>query len=674
MRQRLADFFFPESGVVRLAPWMSVAAIGALAALVLSNTDTAQRLEWTTYDRLLRATRRAAPAPGVVIVAIDEPSATELGRQWPWPRDWHARLIDQLADHGARAIVLDIVFEAGGADEAADEALAHAIARAGNVVLASDLVETTSPSYDLAQWVEPFEPLREVAARVGAARVTPDPDGVVRRAALRVEQRMGLALAAAGVAGLAVPEDPDRPRLIGYAGAPRFGVRTVSYYQALEAATLLPRDVFAGQVVFVGRALSLAADLEVPDHYPTPVGLRTAGVEIHANVFDTIARDREVRDPLGTLPRQAAVATALALVAALVLRHVGPGAGIVAVMVGVASLLALAWWALTWSPQIRLPVWPTSIALAAAFTTTSAYRYAIGARERRTIRRAFQHYVSPAVVDLLLRDPSRLKLGGEDCEVTVVFTDLEGFTAMSERLPPEEIRARLSEHFTAMVDALLAEGATLDKFIGDSVMAYFGAPLADANHAAHACAAALAMQRAMAQLTERWESQGLRRVRMRVGINSGRVVAGNMGTASVFNYTVVGDTVNLASRLEGASKAYGTAILAGDGTRASAGDGFVFRELDAIRVQGREQPVAIHELLGRTGEVDPRVLERARVYAEGLDRYRSQNWAGARQAFEALLALDPQDGASLAMLARTIEYEVNPPGPAWDGVYAMRGK
>jgi adenylate cyclase len=675
-RERIERFLLPASGALHPWPWAVAAAVGGAMGLALSFTDTAQRLEWATYDRLLRAvTSRNAPAPGIVLVAIDEPSATELGRPWPWPRAWHARLIDQLTRGGARAIVLDIVFEGPGADPAGDADLVRAVREAGNVVIASDLVETADRSYDLAQWVEPFAELGTAAAAVGAARVTPDPDGVVRRVALATAGRPGLGATAARIVGSPLPPDSEHLRLIAFNGPPRMGVRTVSYYQAIDADSLLPRELFRDAVVFVGRALSIVpADTDVPDHYATPVGLRTPGVEIHASVFDTLVREREVRDPLGDGRWLAVVLLAVGLSGGMALRAVTPGRGLAAVAAAAVALLAIAWWGLGLATPLRVPVLGPVVTLVAAYATTSAYRYAVGARERRTIRRAFQHYVSPAVVELLLRDPSRLKLGGEDCTVTVLFSDLQGFTAFSEHLGPEQVRARLSEHFTEMVEALLAERATLDKFIGDSVMAYFGAPLPDPDHAGHACRAALAMQARMAALSTTWMAGGMPRVRVRIGLNTGPVVAGNMGTASVFNYTVIGDTVNLASRLEGVNKAYGTGIIVGERTRAGAGDRFVFRELDAIRVQGRAQPVAIHELVGLAGAVDAVGLDVIRAYEEGLVHYRAQQWAAARAAFARASALDPQDGPSTVMLRRTLEFAAAPPGDDWDGVCGMRSK
>jgi adenylate cyclase len=674
--ERVEQFFLPASGALKVLPWGVAAAAGGALGVVLSLTDTAQRLEWATYDRLMRSvTSSNASAPGVVLVAVDEPSATELGRPWPWPRAWHAQLVDQLKRGGARAIILDIVFEGPGADPDGDAAFVRAVAEAGSVVLGSDLVETGDRAYDLAQWVEPFPELGAAAAAVAAARVTPDPDGVVRRVALATEGRLGLGAAGAQAAGSTLPPDLGRQRLIGYNGAPRLGIRTVSYYQALEADALLPRGTFDGKVVFVGRALSIApADRDVPDHYPTPVGLRTPGVEIHASVFDTIVRGREVRDPAGD-PRALTIALlVVALAGGLAFKALSPAVGLAMVTVAGITLLASAWWAFTWTPALRLPVIAPVLTLATTYATTSAYRYAVGARERRTIRRAFQHYVSPAVVDLLLRDPARLKLGGEDCVVTVLFTDLEGFTAFSEHLGPEQVRARLSEHFTAMVDALLDERATLDKFIGDSVMAYFGAPLPDLGHVGHACRAALAMQARMAALNATWSAGGVPQVRMRVGLNTGPVVAGNMGTATVFNYTVIGDTVNLASRLEGVNKAYGTGIIVGERTRAEAGDDFVFRELDAIRVQGRAQPVSIHELVGLAGEVSPDRSLVLEWYRQGLSHYRAQEWEAARQAFTSALGIDTKDSPSTVMLKRATECAADPPGEGWDGVYGMKSK
>jgi adenylate cyclase len=302
--------------------------------------------------------------------------------------------------------------------------------------------------------------------------------------------------------------------------------------------------------------------------------------------------------------------------------------------------------------------------------TTVLYRYALGRNERAVIRRAFEHYVAPAIVRRMLDDPSRLALGGETCDLTVMFTDLEGFTTVAEALPPAEVRERLSAYLTAMMDELLAEQATLDKFLGDGIMAYFGAPLPDPRHAVRACRAALAMQRRLADINTRTPTPW----RMRIGLNTGAAVAGNMGTNTIFNFTVIGDTVNLASRLEGANKEYGSLILAGEETWRRSADDFEWRELDWLRVKGATRPMPIYELLGEKGSLTAARRHAISLFADGLAAYRAGRWDIAERVLRDAQALDSTDRPVAVLLARCVSYSHNPPGPEWDGVHSLMTK
>jgi adenylate cyclase len=294
------------------------------------------------------------------------------------------------------------------------------------------------------------------------------------------------------------------------------------------------------------------------------------------------------------------------------------------------------------------------------------------------ITRAFEHYVAPAIVKQMLEDPSKLSLNGEEYDSTIIFTDLEGFSALAERVAPGEVRAHLSRYLTAMTDCLLAEHGTLDRFIGDAILGYFGCPVRDASHPVQACRAALVMQRRMRELNSEWEAAGLPRLRMRMGLNTGRVVAGNMGTDTVFHYTIIGDCVNLASRLESVNKIYGTDMLAGEETRRLAGDEFVWREIDRVKVKGRASAATIYTLVGQIGDsrepdTAPFVGEH---YAAGLASYRARDWKRASYCFRSALAVDASDGPSRAMLARCEMYAASPTPPpeTWDGVFELTEK
>jgi adenylate cyclase len=240
-------------------------------------------------------------------------------------------------------------------------------------------------------------------------------------------------------------------------------------------------------------------------------------------------------------------------------------------------------------------------------------------------------------------------------------------------LAPAALSAHLSGYFKAMLDVLLVERGTLDKLIGDAIMMYFGCPIPDEAHAVQACRGALAMQKAMIALNAKWAAAGLPQLRTRVGINTGRAVAGNMGTDTIFNYTILGDCVNLASRLEGVNKEYGTLIIVGEDTHERARDEFEYRELDWIRVKGKVKPVAIFELAGQIGDIDARRRELFRLYATALARYREGRWTAAADALAEALAVDPHDGPCRTLAARCAFYSAHPP-EGWQGVHVMTSK
>ena len=625
---------------LRPGRFAAIIALAAAFGMMLALSDQAQRLDWAVDDRFVRvAARRPTPPDHVVIVAIDEPSFSELQRPWPWPRRMHGALVDALARGGARTIVFDVVFDVPAVDPEDDRLFVEAVQRAGNVIVAADVSETTDRQYAVVQWAEPFIALAQAVAGTGAVKLPIDPDGVVRRAGLAVEGRPGLAFAAArrvttsgGSSDASSTRGGDAAeRLIGFRGPPRLGIRTVSYYQALEAERLLPANIFRDKTVFVGRSLQATVASDQADYFPTPLGLM-AGVEIHASLFDTLVTGRAPADPFASRTALLLLYAILASLTGWLCYKASPSiAG--AVIAGAAIAAFVGAYALRAHDLLRLPIVSPLIVCATIFVVSTAYRYALGTRERRMITRAFEHYVAPAIVKQMLEDPSKLSLAGEEYDTTIIFTDLEGFSALAERVAPGEVRAHLSRYLTAMTDCLLAEHGTLDRFIGDAILGYFGCPVRDASHPAQACRAALVMQRRMRELNAEWEAAGLPRLRMRMGLNTGRVVAGNMGTDTVFHYTIIGDAVNLASRLESVNKIYGTDMLAGEETRRLAGDGFVWREIDRVKVKGRATAATIYTLIGQAGDArEPDTAREAgKHYAAGLASYRAREWKCAAE-------------------------------------------
>lgn len=665
---------------LRPARFAALIAVAAAIGTALALSDQAQRLDWAIDDRFVRAAaREAAPPDDVVIVAIDEPSFSEFQRPWPWPRRMHGALIDALTRGGARTIVFDVVFDVPAGDPEDDRLFVEAVQRAGNVILAADVSETSDSQYAVVQWAEPFDALAQASVGTGAVKLPLDPDGVVRRSGLMVEGRPGLAFAAAQritTPRPAVNRTHAAARLIGFRGPPRRGIRTVSYYQALEAERLLPADIFRDKTVFVGRSLQATVASDQADYFPTPLGLM-AGVEIHASLFDTLVTGSAPADPFASRAALLLLCAGLAVLTGWLCYKASPSiAG--STIAGVAIAAFGGAYALRAHDLLRLPIVSPLAVCATIFVVSTAYRYTLGMRERRMITQAFEHYVAPAIVKQMLENPSKLSLNGEEYDTTIIFTDLEGFSALAERVAPGEVRAHLSRYLTAMTDCLLAEHGTLDRFIGDAILAYFGCPLRDTSHPAQACRAALVMQRRMRELNAEWETAGLPRLRMRMGLNTGRVVAGNMGTDTVFHYTIIGDAVNLASRLESVNKIYGTDMLAGEETRRLAGDGFVWREIDRVKVKGRATAATIYTLIGQVG--DARDPDSARLigehYAAGLASYREREWTRASNYFRSALAIDATDGPSRTMLARCELYAASPTPPAetWDGVFELTEK
>jgi adenylate cyclase len=314
-------------------------------------------------------------------------------------------------------------------------------------------------------------------------------------------------------------------------------------------------------------------------------------------------------------------------------------------------------------------VYPLS-ALAATYTVLTVYRFVKEERERRRIKDAFQHYVAPDIIELVLKDPGGVQLGGHEELLTAVICDLEGFTDFSERHTPREVIGVIGDYYAEMTEQIFAYQGTLVEYVGDQLFALFGAPVAQPDHAKRACASALAMRERRIALGEEWVNIGRPRLRARIGINSGIMLVGNIGSKYRFHYSAIGDPLNLASRLEGLNKIYGTEIIVSEHTVQLAGNEFLLRELDLVRVKGRQQALRIYELLG-TADM-PLPADRRQLldsYAAGLSTYRERRWEEARQTFEQCLALRPQDGPSRLMRGRCDAFRESPPPEDWGGMF-----
>ncbi|ARO24691.1 adenylate/guanylate cyclase domain-containing protein [Rhizobium sp. S9] len=564
-----------------------------IAISLLSRLPAWSLLELRSFDYLSTVDDPRPPPGGPVIVAIDEPSLADINAQWPWPRGLHADLISQLRAAGARVIGLDIIMaEPSNPDN--DAAITRAVGP--DVVLAGDetLIETPQASQLIR--ATPLPQLTDAGAVTGIASIDLSGDGIFRRIPGYEDGFAAMLAKASGVAPEALPAG----RLIQSFGPAR-SYPTVSYYQALDPKNLLPPDYFKDRVVLVGLSLQNAPAIDKGgvDAFATPYTVHTgklvSGVEIQATIYDNIRRGLSIAE--ARLPTVAAcILISVLLAAATVWRSTGW----LTVVNSAAALLAFA---AVSAACIRLahvfvsPLGPTVAYISVVFGQ-AAFDFAEERRNKRQITRAFAQYISPDLVKRLSSDPTQLKLGGERRTLSVLFSDVRGFTTIAETLKddPEQLTGLINRLLTPLSDVVMDHGGTIDKYMGDCIMAFWNAPLDDPDHALHAVRASLAMQAAISRLNGQLEREAAALgskphvLKMGVGINTGECIVGNMGSTRRFDYSCLGDSVNLASRLEGASKNYGVALLLGEETARLVADTYIIVELDRIIVKGRTVP------------------------------------------------------------------------------------
>ena len=672
-----------------LAPGRLAKAAAALLtlgtiSLFLTDVPLLEHLELKTYDIRLRTLKSVRPSH-VTIAAIDERSLAALGR-WPWSRTVHARLAERLDQLGAKVVAFDMFFPERESPRA-DAQFARAIGASRKVLLgtlflvgreearhlgaarleqakraieplALDKVRSSGDGSAAGPAQEPYgvivsiDELQKAAAYAGHLNVVPDADGVVRRVPLVVRYGgryfpsfdvqaarafLGTDDLAVGVAdygidsvsigGRQVPLDEQGRLLVRYRGR-EGSFDTVSIADILEASA--DPALLRGRVVLIGNTAQGIGDMRV-----TPYGKLFPGVEVHANIIENLLAGEFLQRPDWMSLVDVAVLVVIGFLLAWLLPRLGvAGGGLLALGVA-AGYLALADYLFVTQGLWLNVVYPSLLAVLLFVSSTLVF-YFFAFSEKRYLKLAFQHYVPPAVVEGIVADAGKLRLGGEKRELTVLFSDIRGFTTLSEAMAPEALVKLMNEYFTVMTGKVFDHRGSLDKYIGDAIMAIFGAPVTDEKHAAHACHAALGMIEALADLNQGWRRDGVPPIDIGVGINTGPVIVGNMGSASRFNYTVVGDAVNVASRVETLNKTYGTNILLSEYTYEQVKDEFSnTREIDQVRVRGRAQPVRLYELIppGKLAMIDW-MPEFGAAYA----KLREGDTDGAAGMFDALHA------------------------------------
>ncbi len=416
-----------------------------------------------------------------------------------------------------------------------------------------------------------------------------------------------------------------------------------------------------------------ATAIGIHDECVTPVAKVFPGPEVHLNIMDSILAQDFIFHPVWAAMFDLLIIILGGLFLALVLSRAGAFAGGIAAILLFGGYIWLCQYFFSNMGWILNMVYPLSVFLAIYVAVTS-YKYFSEEGQRKFIRDAFSKYLAPEVVDQLIESPHKLVLGGERREITAFFSDVQGFTSISEKLAPEELVELLNEFLTEMTDIIMKHQGGVDKFEGDAVISFFGAPNELENHAEAACLACIDIQERMKELREQWRQQGKPELKVRIGLFSGPAVVGNMGSRNRMDYTMMGDTVNTAARLEGVNKKYGTYTMIGDTTYQAAADSIAVRKLDAVKVVGKALPVNIYEVLGRSGTISQTLMDTVDCYDKGYAEYTKRNWAKAIAHFQMALELTPNDGPSLAMINRCQAYKDNPPDDGWDGSFAMDTK
>jgi adenylate cyclase len=540
----------------------------------------------------------------------------------------------------------------------------------------------------------------QAAASYGFFNIEPDPDGTLRRALLIIryhdqdyfpsldlatlqqyesipDQQVAAYISSEGLDHIQLGKHLLRPwhnatALINYVG-PYHSYPHYSMVDVMDGR--VPAGTFRDKIVLVGATALAIGDIR---NIPFSEGTAYMGVETHANILDNLLHSTEPhRTFLVRTYREELTDIGIIIL-------FGTGVGIwlgrsrpltaTATAIVVLALFAgfLYFSFVHWGRWFSAVI--PGFTLAIAYLGSMSYRVFFEEREKRKIRKQFGMFLSPGVIALIEEDPEKyFKPGGETKELSILFSDIRDFTTLSEGMLPDDLVRMLNEYFNAMTEVLYKNLGTLDKFIGDAIMAFWGSPYPQEDHAFHACNCALQMKDRLRELNSEWERRGMKNIAIGIGVNSGPVNVGNIGSEKRLSWTVMGDNVNLASRLEGMTKQYRTAILINETTHEQTKQQFVAREVDKIRVKGKTRPVTVYELLALAAEHNK--YEALLVaYNSALESYRAGDWLEAAGRFGNIMSANPYDGPTQVLLQRCIEFMDDPPASGWDGVYEAKSK
>ncbi len=723
---------------------LGLALIGVFIAIYIPNPYPVQFLRVKVFDFYQQLKPRKIPPLNkkpVVIIDLDENSLAEVG-QWPWPRNVVAQLVQNLMQMGASLVAFDIVFAEPdrmnpaqvadslyGIDEQTrdklrklpgnDEIFAKVIKRS-RVVLGQagfwNKRETNAgppirksvafigpkpnkflPSF--ASLVRNVPVIEKAAQGHGIFSLVPEPDGIVRRVPtlflyndrLYPSLTVEMLRVATGRRTVLVRTDNAGIEEVGI--TKNFRIKTDKngrvwpYFSKSDKSKYISaRDVLSGtaDVKLIKNRMAIIGTSAVGllDIRSTPVDKVVPGVEVHAQMIEALVNDGLLTRPNNFVGAEISLIFIGGLLLVILVPWIGAKWTLLLFFVIVGGALGTSWYLFTKYLMLFDATYAT-ITLLLLYTTLTYTGYAKEETERRQTREAFSKYLSPAMVEKVAKDPSQLKLGGVKRDLTLLFCDVRGFTTISEQFDAVGLTSLINKLLTPLTNVILDRKGTVDKYMGDCIMAFWNAPMDDKDHARNGCVSALKMLAEMKPLNDRLEieakEEGRKHIPLKVGLglNSGECVVGNMGSDQRFDYSVLGDTVNLAARLEGQSKSYGVDIVIGPSTQAQVPD-MATIELDFIQVKGKTEGVHIHVLLGNVAVAESDEFKALHdATAEMITAYRAQDWAKARQGVAT--CRERVGGFRIAGLydlyeTRITEYEAVPPSPDWDGVFIATTK
>jgi len=727
--------------------WAPLVCFGL--ALALDYTDTLTQFEWHSLDLRtnLRTHFQAKPDSRLAIVLFEDDTEARLGQPWPVDRQYHAQLTQVLALAGAKMIAWDVILDAsregegdnimgqiaGAANEAGTKVLSAAVTNPEPTGAEPGLEGPTRPLRQIEGDISkldgdehafiPFPQLR-AASLYGFANTPPGPDGIRRNIPLvvRVGKEVYPSLSLQIVLALfeVKPEDV-RVRLgdaVTFPAEGRIkrlpvdanGCLLLNYrfdqtgsstdFPVYSYGSLLiglsevhlenkPPDAalpdMKGKIVILGQTVTGKADAG-----PSPLRELTPLTYVVANVVNNVLADDYARRVPDWIIWSTAIMLGYLGIIFLADRSIFMLCG--GAVFGLVSYASLAVW--VWVGESWWIPWVTpTLGFAGLQFIVIGRRVWQEQKAKQEIKNMFGSYVSPQLVDRLVKAGTPPHLGGHLEEITAYFSDIQGFSSFSEVLPPERLVELMNEYLTACTDIVQEEGGTLDKYIGDAVVVMFGAPIGLKDHAYRACVATQRVQRRLGELREKWRNEGDKwppvvwKMQSRIGLNSGPCVIGNMGSRSRFNYTMMGDDVNLAARMESGAKSWGAYTMCTEATRLQCeqhgGDRVVFRPLGRIVVKGRTQAVPIHEIVGLKEWITPETRECLGLFGAGLERYYARDWEGALRHFQQSALLEPNapdrtpgvtNNPSLVYSEIVARYKLDPPEENWNGVFVMKEK